>query len=305
MAITIVSTTDSENEVKQALGQNSNLSEKKTSEAQVTEEKPAVMQVTTTASASEPEEKGDEGKNPEEPNADPNPKPKKSNIERRFAKITKQKADLARELETLRAENAALRVSKPAAEAKPNPKPADSSAEPSPDDFEKHSDYVKALVKFEANQRDEVKAQEAKVDEVKSDVEKLKKSYRDREKEFKKATPDFKDRLDSVNDVQMSVTVRDELLNGGPELTYALSEDPEEFERLCALPPAAALKEIGRVEAKIEAAKKLKISNEEPKEPKPKPPAHVGSKVAVDKDWTKMTTREYDTWRRAGHSPNG
>lgn len=226
--------------------------------------------------------------------------PKKDKVQKRIDTLTKRNAEAERRAAYWEQEAKRKQAEVP---VQPKVEAADKSKEPSPDDFDKHSDYVKALVRFEADQRDQVTAQKTKEKEFVSQVENERKSFSEKEKEFQKSTPDYKERLEAVNDVEMSFAVRDRILKGGPELAYAMTEDPEEFKRICALSPSDAIEEIGEIKARVKAAAKMKIEEKSENKPKPKPITPVGSKVSPDANWEKMSTREYDAWRRAGNSP--
>jgi hypothetical protein len=82
----------------------------------------------------------------------------------------------------------------------------------------------------------------------------LSRSYVERVERFKEAAPDY----DAVAySVPISDTVGRVLAESetGPQVAYWLGKNPAEAQRISGLPPAAQLVAIGRIEARLEAAK--------------------------------------------------
>lgn len=299
MSIQITST-DTETEVQAALGGKLQDKVGKNSASEAVVEKPEVTDKKEAASETAKEE-SEEVKASDDVEA----KPKKSGVQKRIDKLSKRAAEAERKAAYWEQEAKRKQESDPKVQTKTVESPKDASKEPNPDEFERHSDYVKALVKWETAQREVELEKKAREKEVKQSFDSEVKSYGEREKDFKKSHPDFADRLESVDDVEMSITVRDRILKGGPELAYQLTEDPEEFKRICKMAPTDALEAIGEIKAKHKlAASKLKIEDEKPEvKTKPKPVSPVGSKASTQKNWESMSIKEYDAWRRAGNSP--
>lgn len=281
-----ITSSDSEADVKAALG------------GQKLENKPEVKASETVTEEKAPVESKAESETAEEVEAE---KPKKTNVQKRIDKLSKRAAEAERKAEYWELE-AKRKASEPLPEKKVEAKVV---GEPNADDFERHEDYVKALVKYEAKNMTQEQLKKAQEDALRAGMEAQRKEYAAKEKDFKEKNPDFQDRVDAVEDVEMSAIVRDEILEGGPELAYALSEDPKEFKRICSLSDRQALKEIGRLQAKtsFQSAEKLKIDESKEVKTKPKPVSPVGSKVTEMKDPNKMSIKEYDAWRRSGNSP--
>lgn len=320
MSLKIESTTDSDESVKEALGNQTRLGDKPTQEAKITEEKPVEGKPAGDKSGKAAAEGTAEGEGD-----DKKPEPGKTederggkNLDKRFSKLTKR----AKTAEA-RAEDSDRRAAYWEQEAKrqrdnPAPKPEEkkveaqpnSKNEPKEEDFEKHTDYLKAWSKWDRESSEETRKVETAKAETKAAMDNAWKSYSEKEAAFRKEKPDFMERLDAIKEagIKMSPIVEDRIIRvGGPELAYELMKDPDEFRALCQMSPEEALEHIGVVRAQMKAAVSAKPTEEKKVtelKPQPKPISPVGSKVTVIKDPEKMSVREYDQWRRDGNSPN-
>lgn len=174
------------------------------------------------------------------------PKPRRS-VQDRIDELTKdkhaerQRADaLARELERLKAE------SKPA-EAQPK-----EDAEPDPADFtygETDPGYIKELGAWSARQQFEKLSREA---EVKSQRRTVEQTWDERQKTFAKDNPDYFATLDKDWDCSPPMADAIRTSENGAAVAYHLAKNPEEARRLAGLNPLAAIREIGRLEARLE-----------------------------------------------------
>jgi hypothetical protein len=82
-------------------------------------------------------------------------------------------------------------------------------------------------------------------------------------------------------------------MDNAPQLINALYEKPEVATAIAGLPPHLQFIEIGRIAARLEAAKaKPAVSNAPPPTPKV-----VTSDVSTDPDPSKMTRVQYAKWR--------
>ena len=303
MDLKIDSTTDSDTDVLAAIGNQKRLAEKP-SEVKVTEEKPEKEEVVASGTTEEekPEVKEDEEK-------------KGKGLDKRFAKLTRQRkeAEARAQDSDKRAsywENEAKKyreLSEPKkTEAKPEEKVQVSNGEPKEEDFEKHSDYIKAWTKWDRiNAAEEAKI-EARKAETRASIDNLWKEYSKKEEAFKKEKSDFQERVDAVKEagIRMSPAVEDRIIrSGGPELAYELMKDVDEFKALCEMTAEDAIEHIGIIKAQMKSSEKPQEKKEVVEIKQPKPVSPVGSKVTVIKDPEKMSIKEYDAWRRAGNSP--
>lgn len=78
----------------------------------------------------------------------------------------------------------------------------------------------------------------------------------------------------------------------GPELVYHLGKNPQEADRIAALPPKRLAVEIGRLEAKLTAPKPIVTPP-----PDPVTPIGSGGSASMQKDPSKMSMSEYVAWR--------
>jgi electron transport complex protein RnfC len=311
MAITIESTTDSDADVKSALGKQTRLEGKEkasSSEAKVSDEKPVEEKVASGAAEGEVTEKSTEpGKAEKEPS---------SNLDKRFAKLTRQRKEAearAADAERQRAywENEAKKSKPPEkSETKVETKPTISDGEPKQESFEKYQDYIDAKLEWKLQRLEAERERKASEKATKDAAENIWKSYADKEKAFMKEHPDMQERIDAMKEagIRMSPIVEDRIITTGPELAYELMKDPDEFKALCAMTPNDALEHIGVIKAQLRATAAAKPGSEKEKvvveTKQPKPVSPVGSRATVIKDPEKMSIKEYDKWRREGNSPS-
>lgn len=205
------------------------------------------------APAVEPEVAEEEAETP------PPTKPKRS-LEGRFSELTgRAKAAEARAAEA-EARAAAL-------EAKLAPPKAKDDEEPQASAYTDAFEYARDLSKWSTakalKERDEAQAKAA-----------VQQSWNSRLTATKAEIPDFDEVLSSASDIAVSDVVRDSLVESevGPKILYHLAQNPDEAEKLNKLSPAAALRAIGRLEAKFEQAPAPAPA---PKAPAPRAPQPV------------------------------
>lgn len=306
MAITITSSTDSETDVQSALGDKHRI-----------EDKPAPPEVTlqeTKPDALVSETK--EVKADEKPVETKVVEDKPGNLDKRFAKLTRQreeaKAEAAKaaqmaaywenEAKKPRDQKVETKVEEPAkVEAKP-------TGEPKQDAFDTYQEYVEAKMDWKFQQAEEARERKAAEASTKAAIQNTWTAYAEKERAFIKDTPDYQAKVDAIKEagIKFSPIVESRIIeSGNPELAYELMKDVDEFKALNAMPANDALEHIGIVKAQLRA-KSSTVKTEKVVELKqPKPVSTVGSKVAVIKDPEKMSVKEYDAWRRAGNSPTG
>lgn len=234
---------------------------------------------------------------------------KKGGFQRKVDKLTKQKAEAQREVEFWRAK--ALEAQKPAgetkaAEQKPN---VDLSKKPVADNFEKHEEFIEALTDWKLDQKLAAEKANARETELKGEKQKMLKTHGDRVNEFKKATPDFAEKMEDIADKRISGAIQSSILESefGPNIMYEFAKNPAELERLHSLSPEAQARAIGRMEAKFESSsevKKTETAAEKVPDKKvtsaPKPINPVNSKAGVAK--TIRDDLPYDEWVKVRRS---
>lgn len=225
----------------------------------VSESAPLAIQAAEPTTDPEPVETEDSPEDPEaeilEAAEEPGKGKKKTGYQRRMDKLTKQREDAKRDADYWRTE--ALKAKGQPEPTKVEAKPAaDISKMPKPDDFEKHDDYIQALTDFKVDQKLAGEKAQQREQALKAEQKTHLKSHLDRVTEFAKATPDFKDAMQDIADVRLSMTVNNAIIESehGPQLMYEFAKNPAELERINALAPEVAARAIGRLEAKFESS---------------------------------------------------
>lgn len=158
------------------------------------------------------------------------------------------------------------------APVKPAPAKPVEDAEPTRDKFATYEEFLEAKAAHigrkvareeRANwdkEQKETQAKDARQKVINSFQSKLKAKF-----------PDIEDRLEAIGDIVLQQEVHEAITESdlGPEVLDYLSRNPKDCERIASLAPSAALREIGKLEARIESAKPAAETAEG--EPKPEP----------------------------------
>jgi hypothetical protein len=196
---------------------------------------------------SEPEEAEAEAK--QEGERKQNPK-----LERRFSEITKQREEARKEAQREREAREALEQRLAALEGKQQPAKVDLDEKPQPSQFSDAFEYAEALAEYTADKRiADMKRQEAEAKEAEQRQQVIT-QWTVKVEEAKKSLPDFDDIVAS-SDVVVNDDIRDAILESdvGPQILYHLAENDEVARKIAGLSPKAALREIGKLEARFEA----------------------------------------------------
>jgi hypothetical protein len=268
---------------------------------------PANADLTNTQTAdadAEAENVNGDGSAPSAPEAgSPSPKDK---VQERFDKLTREKYDFARradqtsyENERLRAELEALKA-KPAEIATPTDFP---TLEQFGYDEGKFNAAVAAHFSKIATEHGKTAAQEAlQAERDRQRAEDADKTWAQKQTEFIKSKPDYADKVlkeprdgGPVITKSMGEIIRESAQ--GPAVAYYLAENTEQSALIAQMPPLQQAREIGRIEAKLEAAKlppKPLVSQAPP------PVNKVDTDEAViEKSPAEMTDTQFAKWRRA------
>lgn len=229
---------------------------------------------------------------------------KKSGSQRRKERAERAEAEVAR-LRKLIEDTALNRVGEPKTEPNVMSQSATVEGEPDPDHFETHREFVKAMARWEAKQIREEERQQSQKTTLETERNKTVETYQSRARAFAEKTKDFDDVLGGVEDMIVSPTIEGVILTSenGPEIAYELAKNREVFERINRLPPIAAAREIGRIEARL-AAQSSDTKQEIKKTtsaPKPIDPVGKSSSGSVKKDISDPTISQadYERLRRA------
>ena len=199
--------------------------------------------------------------------------------------------------------------------------PKEPPKKPTPDQFDDYGAFVEALTDFKAEEKANavVEAREKAATERKQQETRVT-TWNERVIEARKTIPDY-DAVMAASSVPVSDAVMDELRDSelGPQLAYHLDRNPDVAEKLNAMSPRQAAREIGRLEAKLLStasaspepqvdapqtpeppAPKVKTTNAPP----PVKPVGQGRSTAVDlakasmDDYVKTRTAQGATWAR-------
>jgi hypothetical protein len=229
---------------------------------------------------------------------------KKSGTQRRIEKLVKQRSEVERERDYLRAQ---LAQSQGKPEAQKVSAKVESLDAPKSEDFDSYDEYVSARIKHEAKElRKAEKAEEEKakiVGERKQRVE----THNQRVDAYRKDNPEFDKNLaaffeEQGTDFNLSMALEELLTESenGPQLLHELTKTPDEFERINSLGAMGIAREIGRLEAKLSnTSQTKKTESVKTKTTKAPPPARPLSASSANgkKSPEDMTQSEYERYR--------
>ena len=240
---------DTQTEVTQEPKQAGNIVTSETLEAFNAEKLGLAERAPSEAEQSEPEVEAEQSEPEATDEKKQNPK-----LERRFSTLSKArdqaKAEAQKEREAR--ETLEARVKELEGGAKPETKsPAD--AKPKPEQFTDAFEYAEALAEYSAEaalaNRDKQDAEKrAAVEQAK-----LIKGWETRLKATKAEIPDFAEMVESST-VTVSDAIRDAILESdiGPRILYHLAENEDFALKLNEMPLITAIREIGKLEARLE-----------------------------------------------------
>ena len=181
-------------------------------------------------------------------------------LEKRFSEITKQREEARQEAQRERQARVELEQRLAALEQQRQPQQQSYvDQEPQPSQFADAFEYAKALAEFSTEkalaERDRQVAQ-AREQEAQ---QKIIQSWAQKVQDAKAELPDFDD-LVASSDVVVNNAVRDAILESdvGPRILYHLAENNDLAKKIASLNPNAALREIGKLEAKFEVKTETK-----------------------------------------------
>jgi len=221
---------------------------------------------------------------------------KKSGFARRIDKLNqkigaeKARADaLERQLQ---GGNATQKPEKPAAAAEPAGRPKET-------DFDSYAEFVDKLTDWKMEQRETARAAEAATQKAAQSQAEQKKAWNEKVNTFKSETPDYNDVLQAAEDIQVSPAMNEAIITSdhGPAIAYHLAQHPEEAQRIAALSPVAAAREIGKIEAALAAetatpAPKARVS-------KAPAPAKTVKAAAESSEPDPSDFNAWERWRNA------
>lgn len=221
----------------------------------------------------------------------PAEKPKKAGLQKRFGELTRQREEAKREAEYWR-EQAMKGQPKADTEQKATDKPKPKAA-----DYESYEAFMEDLADWKADQklaeRERQREQETQQERATREFNELRSTFAERIEQAAEKYEDFEEVAFSedvpVSEAMATAIMQSEL---GPDLLYHLGQNPKEAARIAKLPPIAAVRELGKLEAKLSEPPTKRAS----KAPEPIKP--VGGRAEVEKDPSDMTDKEFAEWRR-------
>lgn len=159
---------------------------------------------------------------------------------------------------------------------------------PKLEDFQDYDQYVEALSEWKADQkysqRESARRQEEMRQRAAHEFQKLQSTYAERQNKVSQKYEDYEDvALNPAVPINQTMANAILMSEQGPDIAYYLGKNLEEAHRIANLPPLLAVKELGKIEAK------LTLESAEPTPTKqasnaPAPIAPVGGRSAPPKD---------------------
>lgn len=182
-------------------------------------------------------------------------------LEKRFSEITKQREEAR--LEAQRERQARLELEQRLAALEQNRQPQQQAVnidqEPQPSQFADAFEYAKALAEYSTEKALAERDRQQALAREQEAQQKIIQSWAQKVQAAKAELPDFDD-LVASSDVVVNNAVRDAILESdvGPKILYHLAENNDLAKKIAGLSPNAALREIGKLEARFEAKPETK-----------------------------------------------
>lgn len=215
---------------------------------------------------------------------------KPNRIQKRIDKLTRDKYELKGRLDMLERMMAQQNQDQP----KATDKPARAN-------YENDEEYVSALTDWMVTQKLSNVKNEISQHQVNSQMDV---SWNQKVQTARESYPDYDEVMEDANDISIPQHLQasfNEALKSsdlGADIVYHLAKNPDEATRIFALPINAAIREIGKLESRLEVDKNAKTNPivKKSKAPEPiKPPRSSGGSTKVSLD--KMTPAEYVAYR--------
>ena len=176
-------------------------------------------------------------------------------LEKRFSEITKQREEARLEAQRERQARLELEQRLAALEQSRQPEQAvNIDQEPQPSQFADAFEYAKALAEYSTEKALAERDRQIALAREQEAQQKIIQSWAQKVQAAKAEMPDFDDMVAS-SDVVVNNAVRDAILESdvGPKILYHLAENNDLAKKIAGLSPNAALREIGKLEARFEA----------------------------------------------------
>jgi hypothetical protein len=176
-------------------------------------------------------------------------------LEKRFSEITKQREEARKEAQAERDQRLALEQRLAALEQQAQPQQVTQvDQEPQPSQFADAFEYAKALAEFSTEKALAERDRQMALAKEQEAQQKIIESWAQKVQAAKAELPDFDD-LVASSDVVVNDAVRDAILESdvGPRILYHLAENDDLARKIAGLSPNAALRWIGKLEARFES----------------------------------------------------
>jgi hypothetical protein len=188
----------------------------------------------------------------------------------------------------------------------PKPEPQQTSEDKPPErgQFESYEAFIEAKAEYtgrRAAREDRTKAEQEA--QVRAASEKAAAASKDFQTKVRTKFPDIDSRLEEVGDAPIHKEVQNAVTESefGAEIFNELVGKPGEFERLFKLSPTAAIREIGKLEARFEAAAQKKPEPEKKEAKASAAPAPInplgGKAVSGDAEPSHDNPEAWAAWR--------
>jgi len=174
-------------------------------------------------------------------------------LEKRFSEITKQREEARKEAQAERQARVELEQRLAALEQNRQPQFVNIDQEPQPSQFSDAFEYAKALAEYSTERALAERDRQVAMAREQEAQQRIIQSWAQKVQAAKAELPDFDD-LVAASDVVVNNAVRDAILESdvGPKILYHLAENNDLAKKIAGLNPNAALREIGRLEARFE-----------------------------------------------------
>ena len=179
---------------------------------------------------------------------------------------------------------------------------AAADGKPEQGNFESYEEYAEALVDWKVSERlqthEAERLESIERDRAAQSRQDAVATHRGRIDAFRETHEDFDAVIEKAKDLPMSRPMQDSVLNSdsGPALMYHLSQNPEECDRIAGLNPMMAIKEMGKLEARLEDVSTGPSSSGQQLTKAPKPIKPVGGGATASS--VKMDDLPYQEYKR-------
>lgn len=250
--------------------------------------------------------KGDENEEIDHPE-----KSKKDRLNQRFSEITAKRKAAEAKAEAAEKAAQAERQAREAAERrakelqeKYEPPKTDPDPEPQASQFTDINEYSKALKEWTADNTRREDAKRQAEEAAKQERESTVKAWNERQAKYREENPEYDAKI-AGSTVEVAEYIQQAILESekGPQMLEYFADNPEFAAKLKGMKPTQALREFGKIEAKLEAPKETKATPiaEISKAPEPISPLKGASAAATVLSGHQEVpkTMSYEAWKAA------